>query len=375
MNLQEHRLDHYRKALRINPHAESFALHCLHYELKATFVKYATRKYNSTSRKSLYDSIKSWINYCQESPTRSDIHLKTLGHLYTYIGNFTKANSYYQFLNYKQNKKKYKKRYNSLDQIQELQSKSNPNFIIIGAGKAGSTSLYSWLTKHPSVLQALDKEVQFFRKDFYLLGEKWYSQQFPITPKNSDFITGEATPWYLFESGVASRISRHCPEVRLIVLLRNPVRRALSQYKMFYKQGIDSRNFLNAVSSERKHLENFTLDSVCSNHFLDQDYWIDEKGYLLYGLYAHLLYPWLQEFPREQILILKSEDFFSDPQSNLDSVFAYLGLPKYTLSEYKNSNLNQYSPMNSELYKTLSDFYEPHNQMLEEMLGVRFNWD
>jgi hypothetical protein len=80
-------------------------------------------------------------------------------------------------------------------------------------------------------------------------------------------------------------------------------------------------------------------------------------------------------FPREQFLILRSEDFYANPAATLTQVFEFLGVPDYTLPEYPNYNSGSYNPISDDLRQTLAEFFRSHNQKLEEYLGLKFDWD
>jgi hypothetical protein len=111
-----------------------------------------------------------------------------------------------------------------------------PNFIIIGAQRCGTTSLYNYLTRHPSILPARVKEVHYFDYKSYR-GLLWYKANFPMLThklkryiKQKTIITGEASPFYLYHPHAFKRIAQVLPNIKLIVILRNPVDRALSHY-------------------------------------------------------------------------------------------------------------------------------------------------
>src|SRR2546423_13513556 len=112
-----------------------------------------------------------------------------------------------------------------------------PDFLIIGGQKCGTTSLYYYLIEHPNIAPAVRKQMHFFDNRFKK-GFGWYKSNFPtIFSKwyktflhKQKFVSGEATPYYLFHPLAASRVHQFLPDVKLIVLLRNPVNRAYSHY-------------------------------------------------------------------------------------------------------------------------------------------------
>lgn len=133
---------------------------------------------------------------------------------------------------------------------------SRPNFLIIGVQKGGTTSLYSYLAAHPRVSPALGKEVHYF--DFhYGCGERWYRAHF-VPQAWSDvrgLQTGEASPEYLFCPAAPQRVAAFDPGMKLIVMLRNPVERAYSQYQMSRRRGSETLSFAEALALEPERLE------------------------------------------------------------------------------------------------------------------------
>src|SRR5689334_8975756 len=122
---------------------------------------------------------------------------------------------------------------NSTSQLRLL-----PDFIIIGAQKGGTTSLYNYLIEHPLIKSARRKEVHYFDRNFHK-GVSWYKAFFPTSLEKyyaenilkKDFITGEGSPEYLFYPHCAEKAVRVLPQAKIIALLRNPVDRAYSQYR------------------------------------------------------------------------------------------------------------------------------------------------
>jgi hypothetical protein len=130
-----------------------------------------------------------------------------------------------------------------------------PDFVIIGAHKCGTTSLYHSLTRHPHVEGAATKELEFFNRHFDK-GIEWYRRCFP-RPRWKDgrrSITGEATPYYLFHPHAAKRMAEVVPRARMIVLLRNPVDRAYSHYHHRTRLGRETRSFEEAIEAETTRL-------------------------------------------------------------------------------------------------------------------------
>ncbi|MGB3514337.1 MAG: tetratricopeptide repeat protein [Microcoleaceae cyanobacterium] len=244
-----------------------------------------------------------------------------------------------------------------------------PNFLIIGTIKGGTSSLYFYLTKHPSVLPAVEKEMHFFDVNFHK-GIDWYLSQFPVIPEEENFWTGEATPNYMYSVEAANKLFSYFPKIKLIVILRNPIERAVSHYYMDKRLGQQQKSFTEAITVETKILQKMMNQSQTNANFLRGR----KSRYLGLGLYLYFLQEWMNIFPREQFLILKSEDMYENPAATMKQVFKFLELPDYPLDDYINYYPGSYSPIKANLRGKLSELFQPYNQKLEEYLGIKFNW-
>ena len=254
-----------------------------------------------------------------------------------------------------------------------------PDFIIIGAQRCGTTSLYNYLMQHPSVFPSVPKEVHFFSNHFNK-GITWYRSHFPFVwrrdyfrrIRHREFITGEATPYYIFHPHAPRRISETVPQAKLIALLRNPVDRAYSHYYYEVKLGAESLSFEDAMEREKR------LPLETAKILEDEDYRsFDHQNYsyLSRGIYINQLDNWARYFDRTQILVLKSEDLYGSPSTTLEQVFGFIDLPNWELNDYRKYNPTHYPEMNAATRKRLVDYFRPHNQRLYEYLGVDFDWD
>jgi hypothetical protein len=250
-----------------------------------------------------------------------------------------------------------------------------PDFIVIGAQKAGTSSLYQYLARHPLIARAFRKEVHYFDNGCRG-GRLWYQAHFPTRFakwNRKSLLTGEATPKYLFEPAVPERVRELLPDVRLIAVLRNPVDRAYSEYHMIQHKYGDLDAFEKHIERELERAAG--LPSSIAWRKLDRSIFLPRINCILRGLYADQLLSWLDFFPREQLLILNSERLFSDPQAGVDRVFSFLGLPPHTLDGFPIVNGGSYSRMEPETRRRMLDFYRPHNERLFELLGERYDWD
>lgn len=268
-----------------------------------------------------------------------------------------------------------------------------PDFLIIGAQRCGTSSLYFYLTDHPNIVPAFNKEIHFFDEN-YVKGLRWYRAQFPSAlqkyyvehVRKHGFVTGEATPSYLFHPHTAGRISEIMPRVKLIVLLRNPVDRAYSQhwYNVKAKQ-IEPLSFKDAIEAEQERIAGEREKMLADENYVSPTY--RPFSYLTRGIYIDQLRCWMDHYPKEQFLILKSEDLYSNPGRSVKQALEFLGVSSAeidTNKEYRRYKVptkagykvkDAHPKLDPELRKYLVDYFRPHNARLYELCGRNFDWD
>ncbi|RMH14569.1 MAG: sulfotransferase [Gammaproteobacteria bacterium] len=251
-----------------------------------------------------------------------------------------------------------------------------PDFIIIGAQKSGTTSLYQYLTGHPNILPALVKEVHFFDLNHHR-GKDWYLSNFPYIQRHHSnanrYICGESSPYYLFHPLVPKRMRELCPHVKLIVLLRNPVDRAVSHYHHMVQRGLEKLSFIDALKEEGRRLEGEEARLIADPKYISAAHW--HYSYLSRGLYAQQLQRWFELFPKESLLILKAEDFFQETSSKLHEVCQFLGVSKWNFQIQEKHNVGSYRKVDEEAVRFLEDYYREPNRQLVELLGSEFDWE
>lgn len=245
-----------------------------------------------------------------------------------------------------------------------------PDFVIIGAQRCGTSSLYACLVQHPMVAPASRKEVHYFDLN-YDKGIDWYRGHFRAK-QGPRVLSGEASPYYLFHPLAAQRCAETVPGAKIIVLLRNPADRAYSHYHHEVRKGRETLSFEEALDREQKRLEGGREKLISDPAYRSRAH--QSYSYRARGVYADQLKDWMDRFPRERMLIMESERFFENPSAEHARVLEFLGLPLAELGVFRQWNRGSYDPMPAETKQRLADYFEPHNQRLGELLGARFRW-
>ncbi len=270
-----------------------------------------------------------------------------------------------------------------------------PSFLVIGAQRAGTTTLFDQLLRHPDLhgpvggrgeLTWADKEIHFFDERF-LLGATWYRSFFPLTlrrrrarARGGDVVAGEATPYYIFHPLVPERVAVTIPDVRLIAILRDPVERAYSHYQLMRRSRREDLSFEDALEAEGDRLASEAELEAGTTRFRigtgerRKHYHHRHHSYFARGLYADQLERWLAYFPREQLLVVTMEDLAARNAETLGHVLGFLGVRPLELRGDTMANRASYEPLRAETRAELERRYAEPNTRLVELLGRDFEW-
>lgn len=255
-----------------------------------------------------------------------------------------------------------------------------PDFVILGGMKCGTTSLYTALGQHPRIVSAQLKEAHYFDHN-YVHGAWWYRAVFPLKPYllakklwcGGAVLTGEATPYYLFHPHVPARLHALLPHAKLIVLLRDPVERAYSHFRHNQRFQWESLSFEDALAAEDERLRCDRERIARHETRLSENYW--KYSYLARGTYADQVAAYFALFPRRQLLMIRSEDYFADPAQTFRQVFEFLGLgnelPSTVTARHKVRGQSAPAATAVHLYQ----HFAPHNARLYEILGTDLGWE
>jgi hypothetical protein len=244
-----------------------------------------------------------------------------------------------------------------------------PSFLVVGAQKAGTTSLNAYLGGHPQVVLPRRKELHFFDQRYHL-GALYYRSHFPMRAqmeRRGARVTGEATPYYLFHPDVPARVAETCPGVKLIVLLRRPVDRAFSHYQHQVRRGRERRTFEEAVAEELRRCASGAPEE---NGYREQHF-----SYLRRGLYKQQLDRWRAWFGRDAFLLLQSEQMFADPVGTLEKVTDFLGLTPVAIGSLQSRNAGGYRDEPAQRIRAeLEAFFREPNEELQRAWELDWTW-
>lgn len=284
-----------------------------------------------------------------------------------------------------------------------------PGFLVIGAQRAGTTTFFDDLLRHPELVGPLGgdavtwsrKEIHFFDEKF-AHGTDWYRSFFPLESRRRaarrlgrDVVAGESTPYYMFHPAVPERVAATIPDVRLIALLRDPVARAYSHYQMMRRTGREKLSFEDALEAEEERLAGIEEQLATGSEVLTKSghrlhHHHRHRAYFARGLYADQLERWLDHFPQQQLLVLRAEDYFVQPEEVYAETLAFLHVhprplgtlkkrtttasPGHPWSRREKRNRASYEPLDPAVRAELEERYAEPNRRLARLLDKDFDW-
>jgi Sulfotransferase domain len=255
-----------------------------------------------------------------------------------------------------------------------------PDYIIAGAQKSGTTSLWYYLVEHPQVGHAMKKEMHYFDNEYHR-GDAWYRLHFPLkwSGASSDTahrfsLTGESTANYMFHPLAPQRVAKSLPNVKIILLLRNPIDRAFSHYHLKLRRRQETLSFEDAVAAEPERLAGEEEKIVGDPNYYSAAH--DRYSYLARGRYLDQILRWQRFVPPERLLILESGEFFRQTADVYQRVLRFLNLSSDQPARFGNRFPGKYQDKMSQATRhELVDYFAPFNEQLYSHLGTRFDWE
>ena len=222
------------------------------------------------------------------------------------------------------------------------------DFFIVGAPKAGTTSLYHYLNEHPEIDMSSQKEPDFF-SDISLQKQKLYYKKKRIDTFKKYYalfqgedirLRGEASVSYLFYEDVPQRIIKYNAHAKIIIMLRNPIERAFSHYLMDYRLGLISESF----------------ETIIQNQLKSSRYNLFYQQYILVSEYAPQVKRYLAAFPKENIHFIYYEDFKEHTAAIVNNVFLFLGIDD-SFKPFLQKKYNIYSQPKNRIIRYFYSFF------------------
>lgn len=251
-----------------------------------------------------------------------------------------------------------------------------PTFLVVGVQRCGTTSLFRALAAHPEIVRPVfHKGINYFDLS-YERGWSWYQGHFPLrrswlSRTQPSRVAFEASGYYLYHPLAIPRIARDLPDVRLLVMLRDPVERAFSAYKHERARGDERESFEVAIEREDERLSGEAERMVREPGYASYEY--RHHGYLNRGRYADQLEKAMAHIPRERIHIVDSGQFFAEPAGAYRQITRFLGLKDFVPTAFDQYNARP-GAMDPAIRERLREHFAPHDARLAQLNGRRLSW-
>lgn len=255
-----------------------------------------------------------------------------------------------------------------------------PSFIVAGAQRCGTTSLYRALLSHPAVLSAaFHKGVNYFDVN-YDKGLPWYRGHFPLQAtatirtrgSGERPVTFDASGYYMFHPLAAQRIGRDLPDVKILVLVRDPIERAYSAYRHEYARGFETEDFERALALEDERVQPELERMLADHSYQSQSY--RHQAYRRRGQYDEQLSRLASAVGKEHLLVVESESFFSRPETEYRRILDFLGLRPHVPERFDRWNARPGTDIPSGAQRFLASAFQDHDDRLVEYLGHAPSW-
>jgi hypothetical protein len=255
-----------------------------------------------------------------------------------------------------------------------------PGLLICGAQRCGTTSMYQALRQHPAVLRPVTRKgVHYFDDTTYLNGMSWYRAHFPLQATGSlvgrragePALTFESSPYYLFHPDAPRRIAADLPDVKVMVLVRDPVERAYSAFAHESARGYEPEPFERALELEPERLA-----GEAEKLLADPGYASDahrHQGYLSRGRYIDQITRLVTELGRQRVHVVDADDFFVTPGDVWAEVTGFLGISAADVV-FEKHNARPRSKLDPALRDKLRSQFEESDERLARWWGRTTSW-
>ncbi|MDD4964178.1 MAG: sulfotransferase domain-containing protein [Gallionella sp.] len=260
--------------------------------------------------------------------------------------------------------------------------------FIVGAQKAGTSALFSYIEKHPRLKSGFRKELGYFSSDYlYEKGDDYYRSYFGGVKDDSYGL--DATPEYLYYPESALRIRNFAPNSKIVILLREPVSRAMSAFNM-YQQIPSEKWFQHWLKQANGNVQDFFLPIASGKvtptleYFLDREFQvmsdgldIEEPSLIRRGIYAPQIERFITLFGKENVLVIFSPELKSSPEEVTNRVLDFVGIDRIYNSVYPLTHVREYQIDMSNrnvIKERASELYAKDKEQLEQQHGLIVPW-
>ena len=258
-------------------------------------------------------------------------------------------------------------------------ARMKPDFLVVGAQRAGTTTLYRMLVEHPNIVRpSFQKGIGYFDLN-HELGADWYQGHFPVrsfagwrTRKAGEPMTFESSGYYLFHPLAADRIARELPAVKVIVLVRDPVERAFSAHAHELARGFETLGFEEAIEREEERTNGEAARLVADPGYVSYNH--RHYSYQARGRYAEQIARYHTALGRDRVMVLDANMFFAHPNASYQELLEFLGLPVWKSTQTGVHNARPREDMPASLRRRLEASFESDDEALGALLGRELSW-
>lgn len=256
-----------------------------------------------------------------------------------------------------------------------------PGFLVVGAQRGGTTTLFRLLGEHPAVVRpTMSKGIGYFDLH-YDKGMRWYLSHFPLKPwrslrgrraQGAEPVTFESRGYYLFHPLAPERIARDLPGVKVVAMLRDPVERAYSAHRHELARGFETEPFEKALALEEQRLAGEVERIQADPDYRSFDH--RHHGYLARSRYAEQLQRYVDLLGPDSVYVVDADRFFADPVAEFAQLQRWLGLPVWNPERVEQWNARSRDPISPELRAELLDYFRASDEDLERLTGMTPSW-
>lgn len=257
-----------------------------------------------------------------------------------------------------------------------------PDFVIAGAQRCGTTSLFRALVKHPAIMPNVmnAKGIHYFDTSYHR-ELAWYLAHFPSRAERDSnavkvghkAIVGEASPYYMYHPAGAERMAKAIPDAKIIVLLRDPVKRAISHHLHMVFEGHEPIEDIDqALEMESSRLEGIEQRLLTEPSFVSRPH--QHFSYTDRGHYAQQLERLYEHYDRKNVLVMTTDKLISDSNSSLSTIQSFIGLePDPSIQLEKRNASSSFQPR-PETIQRLTDVFAESNERLANIVDFEIPW-